>query len=142
VSNNAGRGHGGSNNGRGIALGELSEATVQRMLAVHEQRIALELKQVEVTLRELDHSQKIADKSIEAQASDRKDERLVSQTMHLHQLKFAGSMVLMILGFTLVALWMNKDALVLDLAKVAFGFIGGWGASIAWRKRSAAKPDE
>jgi hypothetical protein len=117
---------------------QVSEATIQRMLAVQEQKITLELKQAEISLREIDHNQKIADKSIEAQAADRKDERAVQKTMHLHRLVFAGAIVAALIIFILIALAMDKDALVLDIVKVLIGFAGGWGASIAWssHKRS------
>lgn len=119
----------------------LSEATIQRMLALQEAKIGLEVKQAEITLREVDHNQKIADKSIEAQAEDRKDERRVQKAMDLHRLLFAGTVVLMLIGFVLTALWLNKDALVLDVVKVFLGFVGGWGASIAWRHNRARDED-
>ncbi len=118
---------------RSSLVSQLSEDTIRKMLSVQESKIALEIKQTEITLRELDHNQKLADKSIDAQAEDRKDERLVEKTMHLHRLVFAGSVCLMAIIFVLVALYMNKDALVMDVLKVIFGFVGGWGASVAWR---------
>jgi Flp pilus assembly protein TadB len=118
---------------------QLTEATVQRMLAVQEQKLSLELKQAEISLREIDHNQKIADKSIEAQVSDRRDERAVEKAMHLHRLVFAGVIVAALLAFVLVALHWNKDALVLDLVKVLLGFVGGWGASAAWRHQKSAQ---
>lgn len=121
---------------------QVSEATIQRMLGVQEAKITLELRQADISLRELDHNQKIADKSIEAQAADRKDERAVEKSMHLHRLIFAGVVVFLLIAFVLAALWMNKDALVLDVIKVVLGFVGGWGASIAWRKRRKAMPDD
>ena len=124
------------------APAHLSEETIQRMLSLQEAKIGLEVKQAEIALREVDHNQKIADKSIEAQAADRKDERRVTQTMHLHRLVFGGAVVLMLIAFVLVALWMDKDALVLDIVKVVLGFVGGWGASIAWRNSRGRHPDE
>jgi len=113
------------------------------MLSLQEAKIALEVKQAEISIREIDHNQKIADKSIEAQAEDRKDDRRVERDMHLNRLVFAGCVVLVLVGFVLAALWMNKDALILDVIKVMLGFVGGWGASIAWRssKRSQPPPD-
>ena len=116
----------------------LSEDTIRRMLAVQESKISLELKQTEITLRELDHNQKLADKSIDAQAEDRKDERLVEKSMQLHRLVFGAVVCAMVIVFVLVALHMDKDALVLDVVKVVLGFVGGWGASIAWRAKRAA----
>jgi uncharacterized ion transporter superfamily protein YfcC len=124
------------------AVAPLSEETVQRMLALQEAKIGLEVKQAEISLREIEHNQKIADKSIQAQAEDRKDERSVQKTMDLHRLVFAAVVVAMLLSFVVVALWMNKDALVLDVIKVLIGFVGGWGASIAWRQHRAGTPKD
>lgn len=118
----------------------LSEDTIRRMLSVQEAKIGLEVKQAEISLREIDHNQKIADKSIEAQAEDRKDERRVDRDMHLHRLVFAGAIVVFLIVFVLIALWMGKDALILDVIKVVLGFVGGWGASIAWRSSKRAPP--
>lgn len=112
----------------------LSEPTVQRMLAVQEQRIALEIKQAEVSLREIEHNQKIADKSIEAQAEDRKDERRAEKSIHAHRLIFAAFIVVAVLGFVAWALSMGKDAIVMDIMKTVLGFVGGWGASLVWTK--------
>lgn len=110
---------------------QVTDATIQRMLNVQEQKLSLELKQTEISLRELDHNQKIADKSIEAQAADRKDERLINKSMQLHRLVFYCVVVVLTIGFILTALMMNKDALVLDFVKVILGFAGGYGVSLA-----------
>jgi len=85
------------------------------------------VKQAEITLREVDHNQKIADESIQAQAEDRKDERRVQTIMDRSRMFFAAAVMAMTLAFVVVALWMNKDALVLDVVKVMLGFVGGWG---------------
>lgn len=121
----------------------ISDATIQRMLAVQESQIQLELKQTEIALREIDHNQKIADQSIQAQAQDRRDERAVAKTMHLHRLVFAAAVIVLVLIFATVALLMGKDAVVLDMAKVILGFVGGWGASLAWQRgrRPSAQDD-
>lgn len=120
----------------------ISEATLQRMLALQEQRLALEVKQADIALRELDHNQKIADKSIDTQAEDRKDERRMRGRMHTQTLFFAGVVTALALAFVLVALWMGKEAIVLDVLKVVMGFVGGWGASNIWQRRNSAKGDD
>ncbi|PAT31894.1 hypothetical protein CLI92_08990 [Vandammella animalimorsus] len=121
---------------------QISEQTLQRMLALQESKIALELKQTELASKEIDHNSSIADKSIAAQAADRKDERAVQRAMHLHRLVFAGFVVLVVVALIIVALLNDKDAIVLDLTKVIFGFVGGWGASAAWRSRQKSPPPD
>ncbi len=115
-----------------------TEETIQRFLTLQEQRLSLELKQADLQLKELDHNQKIADKSIEAQAADRKDEREVYKTMQKHRLYFAAGITIAALIFALIALWMGKDTIILDILKILMGFVGGWGASSIWRKTKEA----
>jgi hypothetical protein len=107
----------------------ISEATIQRMLSLQESRVTLELKQADIQLKELDHNQKIADKSIDAQAADRKDERAVLKTVQAHRLIFAAFVILVIVGLIVYALYINKEAIVLDIVKVLCGFAGGYGVS-------------
>lgn len=125
--------------GKKPALPAPSDETLQRFLAVQEQRLALEIKQADLAIREIDHNQKIADKSIEAQAEDRKDERRLRKSMQMHRLVFAGIITVIALAFVIAALWMGKDAIILDVLKIIMGFVGGWGASAIWRSQ---KPDE
>ncbi|MEI6619380.1 MAG: hypothetical protein WCO17_09660 [Betaproteobacteria bacterium] len=123
----------------GALAAGVSEETIQRMLSLQESRITLELKQADIQLKELDHNQKIADKSIDAQASDRRDERAVNKTVQLHQLLFAAFTVLVIVGLIVFALHIGKEAIALDIVKVLCGFAGGYGLStyISTQSRSA-----
>lgn len=135
----------GGNGNRRPALppaSQLSEDTLKRMLDVQASKIGLELKQADIALRELDHNQRLADKSIEAQAADRNDERRSEEKMHLHRLAFGVIIVALVGAMALVSLWLNKDAFVLDLVKVVLGFVGGWGASVAFRRKSAGRGEE
>lgn len=127
--------------GRRTSAPQLSESTIQRMLDVQESKISLELKQAEISLAEIDHNRKIADKSIEAQAEDRKDERQVLKDMQKHRLWFGGFSLVACIAFILMALHMNKDALVLDLVKVLAGFAAGAGAASYFGKRKRQDSD-
>lgn len=119
-----------------------TEETLQRFLTIQEQRLVLEVKQADIALRELDHNQKIADKSIEAQAKDRQDERLVQKSMQMHRLVFASIITVLVLAFVLVALWMDKEAIIMDVLKVATGFVGGIGAAALWHNKRQSVSDD
>ena len=121
---------------------QLKDETIQRMLDVQQAKLALEMKQADISLRELDHNQRIADKSIQAQAEDLRDERDAEKTMHKHRLIFAGAVATLLLAFVLAALRMDKDAMILDVIKVVIGFIGGWGGSLAWQSQRSANHQE
>ena len=116
----------------------LSEDTMQRMLSLQEQRLQLEIKQADLSLREIDHNQKLADRTISAQAEDLKDERAHSRSMSKQRLIFGGVVVAMLVGFAAYAIHIGRDAIVLDLVKVVLGFVGGWGGSIMWQHRKGA----
>ena len=110
---------------------------------MQEQKLGVEIKQAEIALREIEHNQKIADKSIQAQADDRKDERALFKVVHLQRLIFAVIVLAMIMGFVMWALNAGKDALVLDMLKILLGFVGGWGASLAFanKKKTTGSDD-
>lgn len=120
---------------------QISEATIQRMLSLQEQRVTLELKQLDVSIREIDHNQKIADKSIQAQAEDRKDDRLNDRTMQMHRLAFAAFVAILIVALVVVALAYDKEALAMDVLKILAGVAGGWGGSLAWHSRNRKTDD-
>lgn len=130
-------------NGRAVAAQPPSEETLNRYLTVQEQRLALELKQADIALRELDHNQKIADKSIEAQERDRKHSREeVSRRLKGSQ-RFSSIIVVMLLGFAGYAIHAGQTALVMDIIKVVVAFAGGMGYQ-AYRDRRQADdgPDD
>ena len=90
-----------SNNGRkpSVPAVQPTQETLDRYLAVQEQRLALELKQADIALRELDHNQKLADKSIDAQERDRRHEREETSTRQRRTQRFALIIVFFILMF-------------------------------------------
>ena len=91
----------------GIPRG-VSEATIQRMLSLQESRITLELKQADIQLR---------------------DERAVNKTVQMHRLVFAAFIVMVTVALIVFALYIGKEAIVLDIVKVLCGFAGGYGVS-------------
>lgn len=106
------------------------------MLATQNARIQLEMKHAEVALREVDHNQRLADKSIEAQAEDRKDERRLYKAMHTQRVLLLAGVVIVVFIFLTVAMYMNKDALARDILQVLLGAVGGFGVRAATEKKS------
>jgi uncharacterized membrane protein YcjF (UPF0283 family) len=105
------------------------------MLNTQSAKIALEMKHAEISLRELDHNQKLADKSIEAQSEDRKDQRRLARTMHTQRVVLIGIALVALLAFVMVAMYMNKDQLAHDILKLILGGVGGYGIRAATEKR-------
>lgn len=132
------------NGGRGVQplppVEPMSEETVRRFLALQEQRLVVEVKQAEIALKELEHNQKIADKSIDAQAEDRKDERRTSAKKLQSAFIFGSIGLGMLLLFAGYALWMGKENIIADVLKMGMGFLGGLGASAVYHRRK--QPDD
>lgn len=105
----------------------LSEETLSRLLSVQEQKLALELKQADISLKELENNSKIADKSINAQLEDRKDARRCDIQRNRNMYWFAFAIVAAVCLFCLAAFYMGRENIVLDLAKIFVGFAGGFG---------------
>lgn len=62
--------------------------------------------------------------------------------MQMHRLAFAAITIFAVLVFVLFALWMNKDAIIMDVLKVSMGFVGGLGTAAMWHRRRAGQdPD-
>lgn len=129
-----------NNSKRAVTPTNISDETVRELLAVQRSKIDVELKQADITLKELEHNMKIADKSINAQAEDRKDARLCQIHKDRNMYLFVGFIVVAILIFSTFALMSNKEALVLDLVKVIVGFAGGFG--FGWYRRSKKQSEE
>lgn len=103
------------------------EKSLERFLAVQERRIALELKQNELALRELDHNQKLADKSIDAQERDRRHAREDATLRQRRTQRFALLIVLLVFIFAGYCIHVGQTALVMDVVKVVVAFAGGMG---------------
>lgn len=123
-------------------LPQLSDETVRDLIETQRAKIGLEMKQAEITLRELDHNQKIADKSIEAQIEDRKGERELAYSLNRQKTWLVAGIVAAVLVFVIAAMFMDKDQLALDVFKVLMGAIGGWGARAAAEKPKPQRQDD
>ncbi len=132
-----------SNNGRkpSVSAVQPTQETLDRYLAVQEQRLALELKQADIALRELDHNQKLADKSIDAQERDRRHEREETSTRQRRTQRFALIIVFFILMFAAYCIHAGQTTLVMDIIKVVVAFAGGMGFQ-AYRSRNHDKSDD
>ena len=112
---------------RNSNLPQLTDETLRELLSVQKQEITLRLKEVERDNAEINLNKSVAQQSIEAQERDRKHEReehTKRQKTHQNFVLMAIAAVLVFSGF---AMHRGQSALVLDMAKVIIGFLGGMG---------------
>ena len=130
----------GNNNTRN-QLPALSEDTLKDLLQVQKQELSIRLEEVRRDNAEISLNQSVAKQSIEAQERDRKHEREEVTKRIKSQQRFAISIVVLILMFIGFALYLGKTEIVMDLAKLAFGFAAGMGYQ-AYRSQARKKSDE
>lgn len=123
-----------------IGQNSISEETLRELLAVQRQKLEVDLKQAEIANRQQDQNMKLADKTISAQLEDRKDARTKQIQKDRNTYVFIGAVIGLILLFSVYALSVGKEAIVLDLVKLIVGFAGGFG--FGWYKRSKKQNTE
>ena len=126
---------------RGNGLPQLTDETLRELLALQKQELALRVKEIERDNAEINLNKSVAHQSIDAQERDRKHER----EEHTKRQKTHQNFVLLgavaVLAFSGYAMHVGQAELVLDLAKVVIGFIGGMGYA-AVRKKQRNQDDD
>ena len=103
------------------------EDTLRELLTVQKQELALKLKEVERDNAEINLNKSVAQQSIEAQERDRKHDREEQTKRQKTHQNFVLVAVVAVLAFSGYAMHVGQSALVLDLAKLLFGFVAGMG---------------
>lgn len=115
--------------------------TIDKLLDL--QTIELELRVQEVNLRrqELEHSAKYAEKSLAAQLEDRKDERQYQRSQTRTRFIAVGVFAVIVLVFAGYALYLNKDAIVLEVVKIVGSFAAGAFGGYAYARNRPTQTD-
>ena len=107
-----------------------SEETIAKLLEVQSRELSVRTKDIELRQNELAHAAKWAEKTIDAQVQDRQAERVFQHKQTVARYLGAGVIALAILAFSGWALYLNKDAIVMEALKLigsaAIGFGGGY----------------
>jgi hypothetical protein len=123
-----------------------SEQTLQKL--IDNQTRELELKARELGLRqtEIEHGASYAQKTIDAQLIDRKDERIHYRKMSYARYVLSGILSMGVLAFGGYALYLGKDAIVIEALKLigsaALGFTGGYYYGNGKAKAGLSKSDQ
>jgi hypothetical protein len=107
---------------------QLDLAFAREFLDVNRKEI--ELRSQELSLRKDQQSQshELSLTSLKEQGADRREDRAHQRAMMMQYLIFAGLVVVVLLGFALAAMWMNREAVVMEALKLLAPFVGGLGA--------------
>ena len=134
-----------NNNGsKGVAsLPEIKPEMVEKLLEVQAREQNIRGQELVIRQQEITHNAKHASEILAAQERDREKGRIHERKQTLGRMVFSVILVLLVLVFIIVALWMNKDALVLDLVKVMLGFAAGAVGGYSYKSiRTKQEEDE
>jgi hypothetical protein len=118
--------------------GALSEETVKDMVALQKADLEVRSKELDIRLHEMQSNAKTAESMIGAQERDREAQRVHVQKTNFHRLFFWGFIVLAITTLVILGMYLGRDALILDLTKIAAGILAGYGVG----RTQAAKSND
>lgn len=123
-------------------------AAVHQLVESTEKQHEIKRAEIEVQSKEIESNEKIALASIQAQR-EYHSQRFTRYNDHLiHRYFFIGSMTVLVLGFSLGAIWLDAKDLVSDLFKMivplVVGLAGGyhWGARNTMKRAREEPPEE
>lgn len=127
-----------------------AETTVQQALnpVTIDQLIKNQARELELRAHELDlqqqqdrHNFEFAKESLNAQAQDRRDDRLFQRRQRRNAYIFAGVLAVLIASLIVSAMWLNKDQVALEIIKSIVLLLSGGGAGYAiGRYQAQANP--
>jgi hypothetical protein len=106
-------------------VGPLSEDTARQFLANQAQELALRSKELDLRKTELQHNSQFAEAALTAQAKDRVDERQHKRSAARERMIFGAIVLVVLIAFAAYALYLNKDAIVIELVKIIGPFVVG-----------------
>src|SRR5688572_9822393 len=109
---------------------QLSRATPQppdpelleRFLSLQESELATRGEELRIRELEITKSHEFSKDGLQAQTTDRQNARQARQTSYNYRYVFLGIIALIIIGFLGFAMYLNKDAIALEIVKAA-GFV-------------------
>lgn len=117
-----------------------SEETLAKLLELQTKELSLRAQEFGLRQKELDHSAKYAEKALEAQVEDRKDERDHQERQSRNKLIAIGIVTVIVLGFAGWALYLNKDAIVLEALKLIGSAVIGFGGGYFYGRNREGHP--
>lgn len=119
---------------------ELSEESLSKLLDLTSRETEVRKAEIDLRLHEIQHNSAHAEKILGAQERDRVSERAHELEKTKSKYWFAGFSICLLCVIMLVAMYLGKDALLLELVKLlgafAAGTFGGYGIG-RWRHHSA-----
>lgn len=120
----------------------LSEETLEKLLAVQSQELAIRLKEIERDNAEIGLNKSVAQQSIEAQERDRRHDREEQTKRQGWRHIFVVVLTVIALAFVGYVIHAGHASIVVDLIKVVLGFVGGMGYQAYRQRRNRQEQDD
>src|SRR5215211_5981870 len=102
---------------------------LERFLSLQEAELATRTAELEIRRLEVQQAHEFSKGGLEAQVTDRQNERIAKQKSDNFRFCFLGFIALVITLFLVFALWTNKDAVAIEIVKglsfAVAGYLGG-----------------
>jgi hypothetical protein len=102
---------------------------LERFLSLQEAELATRTTELEIRRLEVQQAHEFSKGGLEAQLTDRQNDRIAKQTSDNYKYIFCGILALIIVGFLVFALWKDKDAIAKEIVQgvvlVGAGYLGG-----------------
>lgn len=114
-------------------------AAVHQLVESTERQHEIKRAEIEVQGKEIASNERIALASIQAQREFH-SQRFTRYNAHLiHRYLFIGGMTMVVLGFSLFAIWLDAKELVADLFKMIVPLVVGLAGGYHWGARNTLK---
>ena len=108
---------------------QITPELLERMLSIQEAELATRAKEFEIRQLEITKGHEFSTEGLNAQITDRQNAREAKQKGDNAKYIFTGIIVGIVVIFLVIALYINKDAIALEVVKgailVAAGYLGG-----------------
>lgn len=117
---------------------------MQRMLDLQEKRMELDNRQMDINEAEMDQNKELALQSMKYNSVANSERHTAMQRIMLWRYKFWACISAFTLVVVLVALFLGKEAFILEAFKYLVGFLSGYGvkAVVQNKKKKDAADDE
>jgi hypothetical protein len=120
----------------------ITEETARQIITLQTQDLAVNCQELELRKEELIQGTNLAEAALAAQTKDRSDGRRYKERVAIARYCFFGGITVLLLGFASWALYLNKDAIVIESLKIIGPFvIGGVGGYYVGRAKQS-KPND
>lgn len=122
--------------------GHLPEKVLQKFIENQAEEIKLRAQEIELRRQTDKNSFEYAKLALEAQAKDLQSQRDTSKNSQTHQYFFITAITAITLVFILIALYFNKDQIVMEIIKAVIYFGGGGASGYVYGKYRYVKIDQ